>query len=106
MRNNELALENKETRKRIRSLVVIKRKLHIAVLGAERVVPRVEFRSFGLKRLREREFARERTRAAKRGLRSRARDSRQIEVGLVARHELTYKLPDGYLKRTSVHYPT
>lgn len=54
-------------------------------------VSRVEFRA-------ERDSAR--ARATKGG----ERDSRQIEVGLVAPVRVTYKLSDGYLKRTSVHY--
>lgn len=37
------------------------------------------------------------TRHKRRSTRS-ARDSRQIEVGLVAPFRLTYKLPDGYFK--------
>lgn len=58
-----------------------------------------------VERLRGRESARGRARAPQKEDRERgARDSCRIEVGLVARQGLTYKLPDGYLKRTSVHY--
>lgn len=60
-------------------------------LGGARV-SRVEFRAWNASSAR--------ARATKGG----ERDSRQIEVGLVAPLRVTYKLSDGYLKRTSVHY--